>query len=236
MSVIIKGGSNGNTANADANGNLFVNLPMTANTAGYATMMAENDNGSITGYRTIQGILVSDDRSLAAGLDTPELNYTFNSVAQDSGAWRYYTSTMTATWGVSGLLLNANSDVTTGHGAAVGTWKAFDLLQSAPLEFEIQTLITATFPSNQVIELGMYPFPASVIAPSEGVYYRYSSAGLIGVINFNGTETTTGVLLAAGSVAINNVYNFRIKIASNNVYFYLYTTKNNFGNIEKLIE
>ena len=92
MSIILKGGNNSNLANVDVNSNVSVNLPMTANTAGYATMVAEIDNGVASGTRTVLGTYVSDSRRLSVGIDTPMLNYTFNSAAQDSGVWRYFTS------------------------------------------------------------------------------------------------------------------------------------------------
>ena len=49
-----------------------------------------------------------------------------------------------------------------------------------------------SFPSNCVQDYGMFRRGASTaFAPTDGAYFRFSSAGLTGVVNNNGTETTT---------------------------------------------
>ena len=49
MSVRIKGTVN--LQEVDANGNAYVNLPLTDIQAGFASMLAENDAGTVTGSR-----------------------------------------------------------------------------------------------------------------------------------------------------------------------------------------
>ena len=101
MSVKIVGNSSGNVAEVNSNNQVAVNLPTTATQAGYATMLSEVDAGSLLGSRTLIAPLTTEDRRLLTGLDTPMFNYTFNAVAQDTGVWRYLTSTMTTTFEIS---------------------------------------------------------------------------------------------------------------------------------------
>lgn len=220
MSVIIKGGINSNLANVDSNSSLQVNTPTTATTAGYILAMSENDNGSLFGTKKVKSTFVSEDRRLSVGLDTPAFNYTFNATTQDTGCWRYVTATMTTTWGTTGMLLNAIQTLTTGTGTAVSSWKQFTLIGNGTTEFELSLLVTDTIVANQVLEFGVFPFGAGTATPTEGVYLRFSTAGLLGVINFNTTETTTGVLMQASAVTINQVYVFTIRVNERLVQFY----------------
>lgn len=212
MSILIRGGSTNAIANVDTNNNLFVNLPTSATSAGYATLMAENDNGSLSGTRLMKSPFISEERRFSVGLDTPMLSYTFNATTQDTGNWRYVTATMTTTWSVAGMLLNANSDTTSAHGTAVSSYKQFNLLGNGPLDIITNVIFTNTILNNEILEFGLFPFAAGTVAPTEGVYYRLTTAGLIGITNFNGVETPTGVLLVTSAFTINQSYQLIIRI------------------------
>ena len=223
MSVKISGNISGNTAEVDVNSRMLVNLPTPASggitASGYVALASEVDSGTLYGSRTLVAPLTSEDRRLLVGLDTPMFNFTFNSAAQDTGSWRYVQSTTTVTWNTGGMLLNANSDVTTGHGVNVTTWRSFPLWGGAGMRVEMGVQITAAPLANQVLEFGLFPI-GSVAIPTEGVYFRFTSAGLIGVANYNTVETVTGTLLSAGSFFTATNYLFQIIITENAIQFW----------------
>ena len=219
MAISIAGGFSGNLAEVNSNNQLQTNLPVVRTQAGYVLELAENDNGALYGSKYLQAPYISDGRKLQVGQITPLLSYCFNTTAQDSGVHRYVTATMTSTWGTTGLLLNASSTLTTTTGTAVATWKNFVLLGSGALQADILVNVTAAPLANQIVELGFFPFAAGTAAPTEGVYFRYSNAGLYGAINFNGSETQSGQLAASTYLSANTTVTLSIIIYQGKVYF-----------------
>jgi hypothetical protein len=220
MAIIIKGGNSSNLAAVDSNLNLQVNLPTTATQAGYATIMAENDAGTLYGSKIVRSPIVSVERRLLVGLDTPLFDYSFNATTQDTGVWRYVTATMTTTWGTTGMLLNASSTTTTTTGTAVSSWRQFTLTGNGSLWCDFILNVTDNPLANQVLEFGLFPFAAGTAAPTEGVYFRFSTAGLFGIINFNAVETPTSQLATMASLVPNTTYVFTIRVNEREVSFY----------------
>lgn len=128
---------------------------------------------------------VSPDHLLLHGM--------FSSGAQNTGVWKFISSTMTASQSGGYLLLNANSSLTTGVGCSIQSWRYVSFIDSSTYTVTIQILIAAgNILANQVMEWGLF-VPTATAAPTEGVYFRYTSAGLIGVVNNNGTEATVAL-------------------------------------------
>lgn len=220
MSIIIKGGQSSNLANVDSNNNLLVNLPLSAATAGYVSNVYEVDGGSLTGTKKMNVPFVTIERRLAVGMDTPLYDYTFNAVTQDTGNWRYVTATMTTTWGTTGMLLNSGSATVANNGTAVSTWKQFNLTGNGSVVVDMTLNVTDNPLANQVMEFGLFPFAAGNVAPTEGAYYRFTNAGLVGAINFNSSETTTAVLLPMSALTPNTTYVFTIRVHERLVSFW----------------
>jgi hypothetical protein len=217
--AILEGAISGNKAEVDLNGNLRVNLPTGQTSSGYVSNLFENDDGSLFGSKSF-GVPYVSERRLIVGLDTPIMDYTFNATAQDTGMWKYVTATMTTTWNTTGLLLNANSTLTTTTGTAISSNKLLTLTGNGSLWSDMTVNITAAPLANQVFECGLFPFAAGTAAPTEGVYFRYTTAGLIGVINYNGTETTTSVMLSAAAIVPNVTYVLTLHINERMVTFW----------------
>jgi hypothetical protein len=193
--IRVEGSVSGNVAEVDSNNNLKVNLPTTMSQAGYDVNISEVDAGTITGASLRRAVMVTQGRKLAVGFDTPVFDYTFNATAQDTGIWKHAFVTMTCTEGAGSVLFNAAGNSTVAaNTASLSTWRYFNLLGGAPLRVSMTLQITASALTNQVWEAGLFS-PATGIA--DGVYFRYSSAGLVGIINYNSVETPTGVLLAS---------------------------------------
>ena len=220
MSVIIKGGNNSNLATVDSDLKLGVNLPLEKDKAGFSSIVVENDAGSLFGSKSMRSPFVTLERRLSVGIDTPLFDYTFNTIAQDTGLWRYVTSTMTTTWSTSGMLLNAISSTVSGNGTAVSSYRQLTLTGNGSLVLDIAFNITNAPVANQILEIGLFPFGAGNVAPTEGVYFRFSNAGLFGNINFNNVETSTGQLCPAVDIADNTTYILTIRINESEVSFW----------------
>lgn len=223
------GWASGNGAEVDANHNLMVRTPQAtqrlggetpqANFVGAYRMFTEVDGGSITGNAILRSPYTSFDGNLSMGLQTPLCTRMFNTTGQNTAKESYNTTTAAAAWG--GGFITFSGGTTNGHGANVSTRQYFTLTGNGCLHIEVIGAITAAPVANQVFECGLFPQPAGVAAPSEGVYFRYTSAGLIGVVNSNGTETPTGVLYPAGSVAPNVNAQYKIIIHQRLVEFWI---------------
>lgn len=220
VGLSIQGSPSGNPVEADADGNLKVNLPAVRADAGYAVLLTERDPGTLTGTASRRALRATSNARLIAGVDTLLGEDVFNSTAQNTGVYRYAFVTMTSTMSGGSLLMNSGSTLTAGTGCNLVTWQTFNLLATAEMLVSIVASFTQTPLANQVVEFGLIPFGAGNADPTEGVFFRYTSAGLIGVQTFNGAETTTGVLLAPGSFTNSKAYEFEIAISTRGIEFY----------------
>lgn len=215
----IEGNTSGNVVEVDANNNLKANLPATASQAGFATMQVEVDSGSIIGSRTLRHPFISVDDRLAVGLDSVAAMYNFTAGTQNTGDFKHAFTTMTMTQTAGFLNINPALATVSGNYAFLQSWKFFTLQADGQLHIEFVGQITGTIPpANQILEFGLFQGPAGV-APADGVFFRMTSAGLQGVISYNGVETPTGVMWA--TLSANTNYKFELKISQREVFFWM---------------
>ncbi len=215
----IEGNTSGNVAEVDANNNIKVNMPTTQTQAGYATMLCEVDPGTITGVRLLRKPFVSVDERLSVGLDTVAAVYNFTATTQNTGDFKHAFTTMTMTQSAGFLNINPALATVSGNYAYLQSWKYFTLQADGQLHMEFVGQVTGTIPpANQILEMGLFQGTAGVV-PADGVFFRFTSAGLQGVISYNGVETVTGVIWA--TLSANTNYNFEMKISQRKLYFWL---------------
>lgn len=205
----IEGSLSGNVAEVDNNNNQLVNLPTVVNNAGYVASMNEIDSGSITGTPLRRFSYVSHNFRQRVGLDTSIFDYFFTAGAQDTGVWKCAFTTMTATQSGGFLLLNANSMATATTGVSLSTWRTFAMEARGGLHGRIDALMTVAPLANQEIEFGLF-LPTTTTTPADGVYFRITSAGVQGIINYNGVETSTGIVMANPPIGVTNTYAFEV--------------------------
>ena len=111
------------------------------------------------------------------------------------------------------------STATTTTGTAVSSYRQISLVGNAGLHIEMTINITATPLANQMVEFGLFPFGAGNAIPTEGIYFRYSTAGLVGISNFNASENSTAVLLTYDQIVANTNYVFQITTTERIVQF-----------------
>lgn len=212
-------GITGGDVKADGNGNLDVVLPTTITQAGYGALASRMDAGSVTGSVLARWPAISNDHRLAAGTDTALFDYAFNATAQNINVFKYvFANALTSTMGGGTLLMNSASTLTAAAGCQLTTFRSFALLGSGGLVVEFVASFTELLLANQVIDLGLFPHNTGVAAPLDGAYFRYTSAGLFGYVNFNGVETPTGTSIA--TCAVNQNYSFRIVITQRQTDFW----------------
>lgn len=190
------GWASGNGVEVDANNRLKVSLADSATPAqvGGVRVFSENDTGSITGTASLVSPESDEDYRLRVSQESVFDTETFNYTAQNTGKHTYGNTTMTNAWTAAGLTTNSGNITTTTTGTSFGTYAEFSLLGTAQLYCEATASFSAQPTTNTIVDFGLFRRGgANPYTPTDGAYFRLTSAGLFGVINSNGTETTTSV-------------------------------------------
>lgn len=195
----IEGNTSGNVAEVNASNQLKV-IPETSaisnpGNIGCYRSFGENDAGSITGTVNILSGEVDNDYRQRVSQDLVLDEEIFNYTAQNTGKHTYTTSTVTNAWTAGNMTTNsANTAVfATGTGTIFATYACFPNTGTQTLSADTEIGFTAQPATNVFIEWGLGIPGAVGGAPSDGVFFRLSSAGLQGIASSNGTETSTGV-------------------------------------------
>lgn len=205
----------------DGSGNALVTLPAVAAQSGYARLMSENDAGGLTGSAYLKSPETSPDYRLRAGLDTVLFTDNFNATAQNTAVWSYTFATLTAAQPGAGTVnFSAVQGTTAAHGAFMRTAQYFPVINTAPLAVEFKAgIFTSALVSGEVWLMGLGLPSAAVTRPTDGVWLKLTSAGLVGVIAYNGTEVESGVLPA--TLTLGTVYKFTMVVGESEVEFWL---------------
>lgn len=209
--------------NTFPNGLSYAKLSEILADGGYVLPAFEQNvaGGVVAGQSTRRQAIMSAARRLAVGLSTKLLDYQFDAAAQNTAIWKCLFATMTMTQGSGTLLMNANSTATTTTGCQLSTWRYFNFPGNGTVQVEIEAQFTAQPLANQVLLAGVFPAVSATATPTDGVYFKYSSAGLFGIVNYNGVETPTAQLVPAASLASNQSYTLRMDISNSGVDFWL---------------
>lgn len=217
-----------NTGNLDAGSNIKVALSQDPVYTGGVRIFSENDAGDVTGTPYLQPPETDDDYRLRIAPECVLDEETFNYTAQNTGKAAYRNSTMTISWIANGMQTNSTSITTLGTGVSYNTY-AFHTMHGLANTYVLMnaSFNISTFPTNTTLDFGCflnattYPF-----GPTDGVYFRVTSSGLFGVINFAGTETTIGPFVSSfgGSnwaPTIGEKYGFLIAVSEAYVEFWI---------------
>jgi hypothetical protein len=208
-------------ANLDAGGNTKVALPDATTPArvGAVRVFSENDPGTITGTAYLKSPETSPDYRIRTGVDTELFRDTFNWASQNTNLWSYVFATLTCTQPGTGYLQFGTVQGTAGtHGAHMRTFQYFPLLNTGPLAVEfVVTQATAVLAADEVWHMGFGLPGSAILKPTDGVYWQITSAGIEGIIAFNGTYTSTGVLLPLNALNLNDYDKFTIVIGEREV-------------------
>lgn len=235
--AVIEGYSSGNLSEVDSAHNILVKGPG-MNASGVAVgggnananaMFSENDDGSITGTRYVLAPETDDDYRLRISQDTILDDELFNYTAQNTNKHTIIAAAvnLAPSWTAGGYNTNPTSVVTTTSGATLQTYNFFSVIGTGTLSLDMELAFTALPVSNTIIDFGLFQGSTSnPFAPTDGAYFRLNSAGLQGVINYNGTETSTGVFPLSGGTGTwaytpNQKYQFILYVGTRDTEFWV---------------
>lgn len=245
MAVIDSGNNSAGKSNVDANFNVQVNSPGFTSAgvargggevnAGGVTIYSAVDEGQITGVREALSPEVDKDYRLRVAHDNQLDQEMFNYTAQNTGKHTFTFTTLAATIAAAGITTNSGSITTTTTGLTFGTFAQFPVGGTQTVVCETSVAFSAQPNANTVIDFGLFQRGATTaFAPLDGIYFRMSSAGMAGIVNAGGVETSTGVFpLALGTgtfVYTNNATN-RYLIQANNVTVSFWINNYKYGEI-----
>ena len=229
----IIGSISGNVAEVDAGNNLKTTTPQASqrlggvapdkNNVGAVVTFFEHDAGAYTGVRDLRSPKVTENGNLIASSRTLLWHGMFPAASQNTATWKHLFTTMTTTQAGDGFaLMNANLTATTATGCMLQTWRYFNFFDQSTFSPVLQvSMVNGNPVANQVMEWGIGSAVAAT-APSDGIYFRYTSSGLYGYVKFGANaEIATGLLLAANALALNVTYDFSFTVDERGVGFYL---------------
>lgn len=222
MAVIDSGSNTAGKANVDGDYNLKVALSNTPAYMGGVRMFSENDSGGLTGIPLLRSPETSPDYRLRAGLDTLLFNDVFNATTQNTHIWAYTFATLTAAQPGAGTVnFSTVQGTTSAHGAFMRTYQYFPLVNTAPLAVEFYTGVFTAVPASGEVWLAGVGLPtAAVTRPTDGVWFKLTSSGLVGVIAFNGTENESGILYEAAD-NLGSIQKWLIVIGEREVNYWI---------------
>lgn len=195
--IIVQGSSAAGEVNVAGTNQLKV-IPETdaaANAAnvGGVRVFGENDQGLVTGVASLRSAEVDIDFRQRIAEDTALDEEVFNYTSQNTNKHKLTTSTMAAAFTAGQLTLNSASITTAATGVQFSTYAVFPNIGTHTLSADTEIGFSAQPTANVFVEFGLGLPGGATAAPTDGVFFRLSSAGLQGVASNAGAETTTGV-------------------------------------------
>lgn len=191
---------------------------------------SENDAGDVTGTPYLLSPETTSDYRLRAVEDTILDSEVFCYANQNTGKHSYTATTLTMALTGNALVTNSGNITTINTASFFRTQQYFELCGSQNATYlTFEAALSAALATNTTIDFGMFlQSGTSPYVPTDGAYFRITSAGFQGIINFNGAETSTGILPFTHT--INQVYAFCIAVNTDKVEFWiddiLYATLN----------
>jgi len=223
LDSIIRGVTSGTGADVDADKQLLVKTNTDASKAGASVMFFENDDGTLTGSRYLKSGEVSPDWRVRTGTDSVLFTDNFNATTQNTNLWAYTFATLTAAQpGAGSVNFSAVQGTTSAHGAFMRTFQYFPLVNTAPLAVEFMGgMFTAPLVAGEVWLAGLGLPTAAVTRPTDGAWWKLTTAGLVGVLAFNGTETESGVLVPFADITTGQVGKYTMVVGEREVEFWV---------------
>ena len=199
----IEGNSSGNVAEVAGTNQLKIipetNAITSSANIGGVRIFTEVDQGYLTNFPTLKSPEADFDYRVRVSQDLLLDDEWFNYTAQNTGKHTYTNTTMTNAWTAGQITTNSGNITTTTTGTQFATYAAFPVLGTTTISYDVEMGFTAQPQANTFVEWGV-GIPGSITgAPTDGVFFRLSSAGLQGIASINGTEVSTGVFTKAST-------------------------------------
>lgn len=219
--AIIEGAVSGNLMEVDAEKRGLINTPTTASYAGYVSMLAEHDSGTVTGTKSIKQLDISDDYRLRTGLDTLLFNEWFSGSSLNTNLWNSTDNLSSASISGGFLTLNASGSAGAAMQSRVQSYKTFPVYGTFGLYGEFLVQFPYDPVSNNVCEIGFGNATGSA-APSEGSFFRLNNAGeLRCVVSYNGSEDQSDSLNFTNLIGANHTVHLIVNTVEDGVEFWI---------------
>lgn len=199
----IEGNTSGNVVEVNASNQIKVVTEIDAATnpdnVGAVRTFGENDSGSVTGVPKLASTEVDIDYRGRIAPDLTMDEHVFNYTAQDTGKHSYSAATMAATWTAGQFTTNSGSITTTTTGVQLETYATFPNIGTQTLSADFELAFSAQPTANTFIEFGIGLPGTNTTSPTDGVFFRLSSGGLVGISASNSTETQSVFPLEGGT-------------------------------------
>ena len=238
LDSVIRGSVSGSGAEVTAANRLKVELEVDAATnpgnVGGVRCFSENDTGYVIGTPSLMSPEVDSDFRIRTANDVLLDDETFNYTAQNTGKHFYHTNSLAFAWTAGNLTTNSGNSTSASTSGGLSSYAMFPILGTQTLACDSELSFSQQPTTNTVIDFGLFLRSTSnPLNPTDGVYFRLNAAGLQGVVNYNGTETSTATFKQSFGGAdwkhVNNKkYQFILYITTRSVQFWI----NDAGNIQ----
>lgn len=217
----VEGDVSGNVAEVNSNKELRVALQPELETAGYAVIASEIDDGSVTTTPLRLQPEISFDFRTRVGTDTILFDEIFPNTVLNSAIWTAPVTTMTLTVASGFATLNAGLSTASAAVARLTSYRSFPVYGTSQTHFESGIQFTQLPISSNVCEWG-FGIASGTTAPTDGAFFRLDSSGQFrAVVSANGTEVQSGTLDFATLVGTNTTRNFIVSLANNTAVFWI---------------
>jgi hypothetical protein len=227
----IEGNVSGNVAEVAGTNQLKIipetNAITSSANIGGVRLFSEVDQGYLTNFVTLKSPEADFDYRVRVSQDLLLDDEWFSYTAQNTAKHSYLTTTSTAGWAAGSLTLNSGAGtLAVNTGCQVNTYAYFPILGTTTLSLDVELGFTAQPQTNTFVEWGVGLPGTQLIAPTDGVFFRLSSAGLQGIASINGTEVSTGIFTGPAATGVwtytnNKRYQFIVYQASTEAYFWV---------------
>ena len=224
MAIIDSGSNTAGKANVDAGYNLNVTLPIIDANTGKVRIMSENDDGTLlAGVPYLKSPETSNDYRLRVGTDTILFEDAFNASTQNTNNWMYVFATLTAAQPGAGTVnFSAVQGTTSAHGAYMRTFQYFPITNTAPMAVEFYGgSFTAPLVAGEVWLAGLGIPSAATTIPTDGIWFRLTTSGLEGIIAYNGSSTSTGIIYPFASISQDVIAKYTLIIGENEIEMWI---------------
>lgn len=220
------GSTSNNGAEVDAAGNLKTTTTLNPVYMGGTRQFNENDAGAVTGTPWLYSSEVDTDYRLRTSQDLVLDEEVFNYTAQNTGKHTNTVATMANTWTAGQFTTNSGNITTVTTGVQLQTYATFPNTGTQTLSCDMEVGFSAQPAANTFVEFGMGISASATAAPTDGCFFRLTSAGLVGVLSNNGTETVTPVFPLSGGTGTwvyqnNKKYQFICYLGGVAAYFWI---------------
>jgi hypothetical protein len=231
MDTSLVGGTTGNKVEANTFNALKV-VPETnaiTNSAniGGVRIFSEVDQGYLTNFPTLKSPEADFDYRVRVSQDLLLDDEGFSYTAQNTAKHSTLSTTSTVGFAAGTMTLNSGAGtLAVSSGCQLNTYASFPVLGTTTLSLDAELGFTAQPQANTFFEWGVGLPGTQLIAPTDGVFFRLSSAGLQGIASINGTEISTGIFTGVAGVGTwtytnNKRYQFILYQSCTEAYFWV---------------